>query len=83
MTCCILAKLILSKVKNNRRLIMAVTPHYVNLLKVVQYGLRISVKVHIGVVLLLLSALVMLCIKYNWKSKMLFGEDIQTNFTLQ
>ena len=27
---------------------------------------EISVKLHVGVVLLLLSALVMLCIKYNW-----------------
>ena len=65
---------------------MTVTPYHVNLLRVIQYayGLEISVKVHIGVVLLLLSALVMSCIKYNWKSKMmLFGEDMQTNFALE
>ena len=63
---------------------MTVTPHHVNLLRVIQYVLGISVKVHVGIMLLLPSTLVMLCIKYNWKSKMmLFGEDMQTNFALE
>ena len=62
---------------------MTVAPHYINLLKVIQYRLGILVKVHVGVVLLLPSVLVMSCIKCNWKSKMLFGEDMQTNFALE
>ena len=35
LTCYILTKLILLKVKNNRRLLMTVTPHHVNLLRVI------------------------------------------------
>ena len=44
---------------------------------------QISVKLHVGVVLLLLSALVMLCIKYNWNINMLLGEDMQIDFALE
>ena len=35
----ILAKLILPKLKNNGRVLMTVTLHHINLLRVIQYGL--------------------------------------------
>ena len=84
LACYIFAKLILPQVKNNRRLLMTDILHHVILLRVIQFGLGTSVKVHIGIVLLLLSALEMSSIKCNWKSKMmLFGERMQINFSLE